>query len=159
MNHATCTLAYWHQPTFSSTASPFTSDSAEGQAADNWWKLLYAHGADVVLNGHDHVYSRFAPMDPSGNPDPRKGIREFIVGTGGESLDTVLPATPNLQAYDDQHYGVMTMRLGEGGYTWDFESSLESPTAPDERVARTDNCSRERESRARPRRRQVRDSA
>jgi hypothetical protein len=129
-NHAACTLAYWHQPTFSSTASPFTSDSAEGQAADTWWKLLYAHGADVVLNGHDHVYSRFASMDPSGNADPRNGIREFIVGTGGESLDTVLPSTPNLQAYDDQHYGVMKLRLGRGGYTWDFESALRSPTAP-----------------------------
>jgi hypothetical protein len=88
-DHSQCTLAYWHQPTFSSTASPFTSDSAEGQTADAWWKLLYAHRATLVLNGHDHVYSRFAPMDPSGHPDSRHGIREFIVGTGGESLDTV----------------------------------------------------------------------
>jgi len=115
-NHAQCTLAYWHQPTFSSTASPFTSDSAEGQAADAWWKLLYAHRADVVLNGHDHVYSRFTPMNPAGQADARNGIREFIIGTGGESLDTVLPATPNLQAYDDQHYGVMKMKLGPDGY-------------------------------------------
>lgn len=129
-NHAQCTLAYWHQPTFSSTASPFTSDSAEGQAADAWWKLLYAHGADVVLNGHDHVFSRFAPMDPDGQADASHGIREFIVGTGGESLDTVLPSTPNLQAYDDQHYGVMKMTLGADGYTWDYETSLENAAAP-----------------------------
>ena len=86
----------WHQPTFSSTASPFTSDSAEGQTADTWWKLLYAHHATLILNGHDHVYSRFAPMDPAANYDPRHGIREFIIGTGGESLDTVIPSTPNL---------------------------------------------------------------
>ena len=44
-------------------------------------------------------------MDPAGNADPRHGIREFIIGTGGESLDTVLPATPNLQAWADQYYG------------------------------------------------------
>ena len=56
-------------------------------------------------------------MDPSGNADPRHGIREFIVGTGGESLDTVLPATPNLQAWADQYYGVMKLALHPHGYT------------------------------------------
>jgi hypothetical protein len=129
-NHAACTLAYWHQPTFSSTASPFTSDSAEGQTADAWWQLLYAHHAALILNGHDHVYSRFAPMDPNGNADPRQGIREFIIGTGGESLDTVLPTTPNLQASADQYYGTMKLTLHPHGYSWDYESALESPTAP-----------------------------
>ena len=129
-SHADCTLAYWHQPTFGSSSSPSNTDSAEGQAADAWWKLLYAHGADVVLGGHDHVYSRFAPMNPSGAADRANGIREFIVGTGGESLDTVVPSTPNLQAYDDQHYGVMKLVLRPGGYSWDYESALISPTAP-----------------------------
>ncbi len=58
---------------------------------DRWafWQLLYEYGADLVLNGHDHLYARYRPLDPSGNYDPRKGIREFIVGTGGETLDTV----------------------------------------------------------------------
>lgn len=125
-----CTVAYWHQPTFSSTASPTTSDSAEGQAADTWWKLLYEHHATLILNGHDHVYSRFAPMDPSGNYDPRNGIREFIIGTGGESLDTVIPSTPNLQAWADQYYGVMKLTLSPRGYEWNYQSALESPTAP-----------------------------
>ena len=130
-DHSRCTLAYWHQPTFSSTAEPFTSDSAEGQAADAWWKLLYAHHATLVLNGHDHVYSRFAPMNPAGEPDPRHGIREFVVGTGGESLDTVLPNTPNLQAWADQYYGVMKLALEPDGYEWDYESALRSPKAPE----------------------------
>jgi acid phosphatase type 7 len=129
-NHSQCTLAYWHQPTFSSTATPFTSDSQEGQTADAWWKLLYAHHADVVLNGHDHVYSRFAPMNPAGQADPRHGIREFIVGTGGEALDTLAPSTPNLQASADQYYGVMKMTLRSNGYRWDYQSALESSAAP-----------------------------
>jgi hypothetical protein len=130
LDHSQCTLAYWHQPTFSSTATPFTSDSAEGQTADAWWKLLYQHRATLILNGHDHVYSRFTPMDPAGNADPRHGIREFIIGTGGESLDTVLPNTPNLQAWADQYYGTMKFTLGPGWYKWDYESAMESPTAP-----------------------------
>ena len=125
---AACTLAYWHQPTFSSTASPFTSDSTEGATADAWWKLLYQHHATLILNGHDHVYSRFAPMDPAGNADPKHGIREFIVGTGGESLDTVLPDTPNLQAWADQYYGVMKLTLKPDGYDWDYESAM--PSSP-----------------------------
>lgn len=128
-NHSRCTLAYWHQPTFSSTADPSTSDSAEGQTADTWWKLLYEHHATLILNGHDHVYSRFAPMDPSGAYDAQ-GIREFIVGTGGESLDMVLPGTRNLQAWADQYYGIMKLTLAPGGYAWDYESAMQSPTAP-----------------------------
>jgi hypothetical protein len=135
-DHSPCTLAYWHQPTFSSTANPFTSDSHEGTAATAWWQALYDHHATLILNGHDHVYSRFAPMDPAGHSDPRNGIREFIIGTGGESLDTLNddnPAntpTPNLQASADQYYGVMKLTLKPNGYGWDYESAMVSPTAP-----------------------------
>ena len=77
-------------------------------------------------------------MDPNGNPDPRHGIREFIIGTGGESLDTVVPpestsnpnGTPNLQAWADQYYGVMKFKLFPDGYSWDYESAMLSPSAP-----------------------------
>jgi len=130
-DHSPCTLAYWHQPTFSSTADPSNSDSKEGMTAALWWQLLYQHHATLILNGHDHVYSRFAPMDPAGNPDPQHGIREFIVGTGGESLDTVLPNTPNLQAWSDQYYGVLQLTLKPSGYDWDYESAMLNPGAPD----------------------------
>ena len=132
-DHAACTLAYWHQPTFSSTFVPWTGDSPEGMAADAWWKLLYAHHATLILNGHDHVYTRFAPMDPAGNADPTHGIREFIVGTGGESLDVLASQlatpynTPNVQASEDQYYGVMKFTLKPDGYSWDFESAPNAP--------------------------------
>ena len=128
-NHAQCTLAYWHQPTFSA-ANPSSSGPGgdpEGPTADAWWKLLYAHGADLVLNGHDHLYARFAPMDPSGKADPKHGIREFTVGTGGESLDDLNPNAPNLQAGTGQYYGVMKLTLGQGGYRWDFASAPGAP--------------------------------
>ena len=66
-------------------------------------------------------------MDPTGTSDPKKGIREFIVGTGGESLDTLIttPSTPNVEASTDQYYGTMTLTLNQNSYSWDFESSLE----------------------------------
>ena len=129
-NRSACTLAYWHQPTFSATGSagnpPYTAfGSTEGGAADTWWKLLYAHGADVVLNGHEHVYARFQPMNPSGQVDTRKGITQFTVGTGGEDLDT-LSASPALTAEhvvtaEDSAYGVLKLTLGQHGYGYSFK--------------------------------------
>ncbi len=133
--HARCTLAYWHQPTFSAgdaavPGSVFTSP--EGTAADAWWQLLYKYGADVVLNGHDHLYARYAPMDPSGKADPKGGIREFIVGTGGESLDQPVQnaVSQNIQAATGDYYGVMKLTLANGRYEWDYESAMKSPDAP-----------------------------
>ena len=60
-------------------------DMSESAHMLDVWQLLYEFGADVVVNGHDHDYERFAPQDPGGKPDP-KGIREFVVGTGGGGL-------------------------------------------------------------------------
>jgi acid phosphatase type 7 len=139
-NHSACTLAYWHQPTFSAANSIAIP---EGTTAQAFWQLLYQHGADLVLNGHDHLYARYRPLDPSGNSDPKKGIREFIVGTGGETLDAVVltgtasdPSgnpnfnTENLEASSGQFWGVMALTLHEHGYAWDFESALKDPAQP-----------------------------
>jgi len=146
-NHSACTAAYWHQPTFSAT----NSITPEGIASQAFWQLLYQAGADLVLNGHDHLYARYQPLDPNGTPDSRKGIREFIVGTGGETLDPIVitPVTSgsgetnledptgnvnfneqNLQAYTGDYWGVMKLTLDPNGYQWDFESApgLASPT-------------------------------
>jgi hypothetical protein len=138
-DHSACTLAYWHQPLFSAA----NSLSEEGTTSEAFWQLLYEHNADLVLNGHDHLYARYKPLDPSGNPDPRKGIREFIVGTGGETLDKVATTgttsnpggdnnfnTKNLEASTGNYWGVMGLTLDEHGYKWDFESALALPGAP-----------------------------
>lgn len=134
-NHSSCTLAYWHQPTFSAAdtevpGSKFTTP--EGTAADTWWNLLYQHGADVVLNGHDHLYARFVPMDPNGNAAPKNGIREFIVGTGGESLDQPVKnaTSQNIVTATGDYYGVMKLTLHHNGYDWDYKSAMKSPSAP-----------------------------
>jgi hypothetical protein len=135
-NHNACTLAYWHQPTFSATGSagdpPYAAfASTEGGAADAWWKLLYQNGADLVLNGHEHVYARFQPMNPSGQVDTHKGITQFTVGTGGESLDT-LSASSSLQTAhvvtgEDTAYGVLKLSLGRNGYSYNFQPVLAGP--------------------------------
>ncbi|MGB7282607.1 MAG: metallophosphoesterase [Candidatus Acidiferrum sp.] len=144
-NHSACTLAYWHQPTFSPTNGIAVP---EGPSAVAFWQLLYQYGADLILNGHDHLYGRYRPLDPSGNYDPKKGIREFVVGTGGETLDPVVTTTvtsgsaetnmedpsgnpnfnaENLEAGTGKFWGVMALTLDPNGYKWDFESALKDP--------------------------------
>src|SRR5215204_3745350 len=82
-NPRTCTLAYFHHPVFSS--GPLSGGVNSKMKPS--WQVLYAAKADVVLNGHLHNYERFAPQTPGGAADP-EGIREFVVGTGGYSLNT-----------------------------------------------------------------------
>ncbi|MBO0841734.1 MAG: metallophosphoesterase [Nocardioides sp.] len=129
-DHQPCTIAYWHQPTFSATDSP----STEGGAADAWWKLLYAHGHAVVLNGHEHLYARFQPMNPAGEVDTQHGIPEFIIGSGGEALDELAPQADLDKAHvvtgEDDAYGAMKLTLGDGRYSWDFEPAKAAPGAP-----------------------------
>ena len=116
-------------------------------AADQWWQLLSSHGADLILNGHEHLYARFAPMNAAGQAD-KHGIREFIIGTGGEGLDPLYTdasgqvSVPNLKAaqgagsaYQNGEtttgfpgaFGAMKLTLGQNGYSWDYQSAA-APT-------------------------------
>ena len=113
---ARCTLAYWHHPRFSS-----------GQAGDNGfmsaiWTDLYAAGADLVLNGHEHDYERFAPQDASGERDDLNGVREFVVGTGGKNHMTFKTAKENSELRDTSSFGFLDLTLGDAGYSWRFVS-------------------------------------
>jgi hypothetical protein len=142
-NHKACTIAYWHQPTFTaadtSAAVPNPSvpgaDSVEGLAADAWWKLLYQAHATLILNGHEHYYARFRPMNPAGQSDPRHGIPQFIVGSGGEALDTLATekdgsySNPNVVTAQDQAFGVMKLTLHPHSYSWDYKPALAGPDA------------------------------
>lgn len=112
----TCTLAYFHKPLFSSGA-------AHGNDPDMkaLWQILYAANADVVINGHDHDYERFAPQDPEGNADPKRGIREFVVGTGGKnSHRTFAKVQPNSETHQADTFGVLKLTLHASGYDWEF---------------------------------------
>jgi len=109
-----CTLAYWHHPRFSS--GPHGSDPAYS----TFWEKLYKAGADVVLNGHDHDYERFAPQMPSGSSDPFFGIREFVVGTGGNSLYAFSTTQANSEVRRSDTFGIVKLTLHPAGYDWQF---------------------------------------
>jgi len=113
-NSRACTLAYWHHPRFSSGEHGNQVESAA------LWKALYAYGADVVLNGHDHMYERFAPQNPSGKADSAHGIRQFIVGTGGASLYPYSSVKPNSQVRNNKTWGVLRLTLHSTSYSWYF---------------------------------------
>lgn len=111
---AQCTLAYWHQPRFSS--GPHGNDRAYAAL----WQTLYAAGVDVVLNGHDHDYERFAPQNPQGQRDLSRGMREFVVGTGGKSHYAFETVQANSEARNADTYGVLLMTLHDDSYDWRF---------------------------------------
>lgn len=98
--------------------------------SDAWWKLLYANHATLILNGHEHLYARMRPMDPAGNYDPKNGIPEFIVGTGGEALDTLATnpdgsyQNPNVVTAESSAYGVLKLTLKPGGYSYSYKPTL-----------------------------------
>ncbi|MCU1657214.1 MAG: Alkaline phosphatase [Pseudonocardiales bacterium] len=115
-NPTSCTLAYYQNPRWASTASGSGGD-ATFQAI---WQDLYAGGVDVVLNGDSHWYERFAQVNASGQPDPTYGTREFIVGTGGAGLDTPGAPISTSQALNAATHGVARMTLHNGSYSWAF---------------------------------------
>jgi acid phosphatase type 7 len=107
-----CTLAYFHHPRFSSGGNNIV--------VAPFWRDLYEAGAEVVLSGHVHAYERFAPQNPSGVADSAKGIREFIVGTGGKNLGRLDYLKPNSQVRNNTTYGVLKLTLHSSSYEWRF---------------------------------------
>jgi hypothetical protein len=112
-NRSLCTLAYFHTPVFGSGSN---GGSVQMQAI---WRELYNFDVDIVVNGHNHSYERFAPQTPDGAGDPVRGIREFVVGTGGAPLN----GFPTLQTNSEirsSTWGVLKLTLGTARYNWEF---------------------------------------
>ncbi len=109
-----CTLAYWHRALFS---SGYTGNAIEMREI---WQALYDAGADVVLNAHSHVYERFAPQTPTGGFDAARGIRQFIVGTGGQDHHPIRTLQANSVAVNTNTFGVLKLALHPDGYDWRF---------------------------------------
>jgi Calcineurin-like phosphoesterase len=117
-HRAACTLAFWHQPRFSS------GTHGSDPAYSDFWRDLYAAHADIVLAGHDHDYERFDPQTPAGDADPKMGIREFVVGTGGRSHSLFLKIAQNSESRAAGTFGVLFLTLHANAYDWHF-----TPTA------------------------------
>jgi acid phosphatase type 7 len=108
-----CRVAIWHHPRFSS------GEHGDDDRMGPLWQLLQDAGTDIALVGHDHDYERFAPMLVDGTSDPR-GIREFVVGTGGAELRAVGDTRPNSEVHQSDSHGVLRLALRPDGYDWAF---------------------------------------
>ncbi|SDJ04202.1 DUF7594 domain-containing protein [Nonomuraea jiangxiensis] len=114
-NPRPCTVAMWHHPRYTSGANhaPTTSVAPFVQA-------LYDANADLILTGHNHQYERFAPINPSNQLDTARGIRHFVVGSGGAGHYGFGTILPNSEARNSDTFGVLKLTLGAGSYTWQF---------------------------------------
>lgn len=116
-NHgARCTLAYFHHPLFA------TGNGTATTQVKPFWNILYDRGADIILSGHAHRYERYAPIRPGGATDQANGIRQFIVGTGGNSGGGEIHynTAPGVQVVKLRTPGVLKLDLGTDSYTWKF---------------------------------------
>jgi hypothetical protein len=112
---AACTLAYWHAPRFSSGIIHGSS-----RAMATIWQVLYDYGAEVVLTGHEHHYERFARQDANGVADPERGIREFVLGMGGNSHYAFGTPIANSELRNSDTFGVLKLTLHATSYDWQF---------------------------------------
>lgn len=113
-NPSQCVMAYWHKPRWSSGSRH--GDNPEMQTV---WQIFYDAGAELVLNGHEHNYERFAEMDASGTA-VSQGLREFVVGTGGAGLYPLADPHPASEVRDSSTFGVLKLTLHPTGYDWEF---------------------------------------
>ena len=111
---ATCTVAIWHKPRFSS------GEHGNDASVAPFWNALHPAAVDVVVNGHDHDYERFAPQDPDGTEDTLNGIRQFVAGTGGTALRPFDDTVANSERRDARTHGVFKLTLHEASYDWEF---------------------------------------
>jgi Calcineurin-like phosphoesterase len=114
-----CTLAYWHHPRHSSA-----QQTRENTSVQPLWQALADAGADVVITGHVHNYERIAPLDAAGNVDPARGIRSFVVGTGGRNHQLTVNRKPYSESSSTDTFGVLFLSLDPAGYGWAFQPEV-----------------------------------
>jgi len=110
-----CSLAYLHRPRYSSGHHGDNVDSSV------LWSDLQAAGVELVLAGHDHDYERFAPMGSDGKADP-EGVRQFVVGTGGDSFLALHAPRPGHEVGITGRPGVLELVLQPGEFEWSFRT-------------------------------------
>ena len=108
-----CTVAIIHRPLFSS------GEHGDNPDTRGIWNILYEFGAEIVVTGHDHGYERFAPQAPDGRVDALRGIREFVVGTGGSGTRRFMATKPNSESRGSV-WGVLALTLSDGSFNWEF---------------------------------------
>jgi fibronectin type 3 domain-containing protein len=113
-NTLPCVAVYYHHPLW--TVGP------EGPSTrmTPYWSVMASHHVTLVLNGHEHDYQRWAPLDGAGNPDPNC-VTEFVSGAGGHSSQPAI-TTDSRVAYasTSQMYGALRLDLTSSAADFTF---------------------------------------
>jgi hypothetical protein len=118
-NQNSCTIVYYHHPLFNIGPEGPTS------ALSGIWTLLAQYGVTIVLNGHDHDYQRWVPLDGSGNPSPG-GITEFVVGSAGHGIQDIVNTDSRVAYSNDTTpaaFGVLLLQLSQGSASFSYQST------------------------------------
>jgi len=108
-----CTLAFWHHPRFN-------SGEHSGAANMTWaWNILDARNAEVILNGHEHSYQRFRPLNRYGNVNA-DGIVQFVSGAGGKNHYSGGATSQKSAFRNTTDFGMLLLSLGDSylDYEW-----------------------------------------
>lgn len=127
-NTNTCLLAFWHFPLYGSGlrgSGTSQADIDRRAYSKRFYQAFYDYGGDLLLVGHDHDYERFAPQDPNGNLNLALGVREIVVGTGGQSINGFIATVPNREAGNTNTIGVLKVTLNPTSYDWEFIPSTD----------------------------------
>jgi hypothetical protein len=108
-----CSIVFYHHPRWSS------GGQGSHVQSDPFWRVAAAAGVEIILNGHDHDYERFAPMDANGAASAT-GVREFVVGTGGYNHTAFLTIQPHSEVRNAVSFGVLKLTLHADSYEWQF---------------------------------------
>jgi fibronectin type 3 domain-containing protein len=114
-NNQPCTIAYFHQPAFNIGQEGYST------YLSSIWSLLAQHGVDLVVNGHDHTYQRWTPLDANGNPSPN-GVTELVAGAGGHALGTFVTTDSRVVATATQ-FGALRFELNNAGAAYQFDNT------------------------------------
>jgi hypothetical protein len=107
-------LVFWHEPRFSSGSEHGTNPELQPL-----WEAAVTAGAEIVLNGHDHNYERFEPLDVNGEPRS-DGTVEFVSGNGGHNLRVLGDRQPHSASAIAGTPGVLFLALRADGYDWTY---------------------------------------
>lgn len=122
-NPGRCILAAWHHPRVSSSAA------GDDERFVPFWQALDDAGADLILNGHQHNFEVFAPMDAALAADP-DGIRQIVSGAGGRSHAAITTVRAQSEIRDDERFGVLELTLHLKSYEWEFLPIAGASAAP-----------------------------
>ncbi len=118
-NPGACTIVYYHHPLYNiGPEGPTTSMAAI-------WALMAQYGVSIVLNGHDHDYQRWVPLDANGNPSPT-GITEFVAGGAGHGVQTIINSDSRVAFSDDlnpETFGVLKLAINSSGAGFSYINS------------------------------------